>query len=165
MPYKSTAPLEAQSSKWRRARSSLPTVIQAPAQPLKRHAEEVGIQSDDERRQRARVDEDFEMDVDANEVLDSSELDLVDMEEETWVALDGYPRPLLDTAIDPDPALGDDDGRSRYAIDVECIVRQGFGDGSDETIAVELYRRVRPCGNIVRPASSSCTITNASEGH
>ena len=147
MPYKSTTPLEAQSSKWHKGRSSPPDTAPQPTQ-LKRKANELGNKEDGPRK-RARIEEDqcdHEMDLDQD--LDESTMDLVGSEEERWIAVDEYSLPLLGFAP-ADDSGSSFVGLSRYAIDIESIVRQGFGDGSDTSIGTDLYRRFRPCGAIV----------------
>jgi len=147
MPYKSTTTLEAQSSKWHKSRSSPPDTAPQPTQ-LKRKANELGSK-DDRPRKRARIEEDqygYEMDLDQD--LDESTMDLVGSEEERWIAVDEYSLPLLGFAP-ADDSRSSFVGLSRYAIDVESIVRQGFGDGFDTSIGTDLYRRFRPCGDIV----------------
>ena len=150
MPYKSTASLEAQSSKWHRSRSSPVDTAPKPTQ-LKRKAEELG-NKDDRPRKRARIEEDqneYEMDLDQDLDLDESMMVEVGSEEERWIAVDEYGLPLLGFASTDDSASPSFDGLSRYAIDVDCIVRQGFGDGSDGSIGIDLHERFRPCGVIV----------------
>jgi hypothetical protein len=155
MPYKSRTPLEAQSSKWHRSRSSLAGTASEPASS-KRKADKLG-NKDDRPRKRAREEEDqyeyeYEMDLDQELDLDESMMAQVGQEEEKWIAVDEYALPLLGFAP-ADDSGSSFVGLSRYAIDVESIVRQGFGDGSDTSIGVDLYRRFRPCGAIV---SDSC---------
>lgn len=152
MPYKSRTPLEAQSSKWHKSRSSLVGTASEPASS-KRKADKLG-NKDDRPRKRARIEEDqykYEMDLDQDLDLDESMMDEVG-QEEGWIAVDEYSLPLLGFAP-ADDSGSSFVGLSRYAIDVESIVRQGFGDGSDTSIGIELYRRFRSCGAIV---SDSC---------
>ena len=149
MPYKSTTSLEAQFSKWHRSRLSLVDTAPKPTQ-LKRKAEELG-NKDDRPRKRARIEEDqneYEMDLDQDLNLDESMMVEVGSEEERWIAVDEYGLPLL--GFTPTHSASPSfDGLSRYAIDVDCIVRQGFGDGSDASIGMDMYERFRPCGAIV----------------
>jgi hypothetical protein len=149
MPYKSRTPLEAQSSKWHKSRSSLAPTAPQPTQS-KRKANELGNKEDGPRK-RARIEEDqngYEMDLDQDLDLDESMMDQVGSEADRWIAVDGYYLPLLGFAPSGDSASSYV-GLSRYAIDVESIVRHGFGDGSDTSIGVDLFRRFRPCGSIV----------------
>jgi hypothetical protein len=153
MPYKSRSPLEAQSSKWHKSSSSLVGTASEPASS-KRKADKLG-NKDDRPRKRARIEEDqykCEMDLDQDLDQDESMMDQVGLEEDRWIAVDEYALPLLGFAPADDSASSFV-GLSRYAIDVESIVRQGFGDGSDTSIGTELYRRFRSCGAIV---SDSC---------
>jgi hypothetical protein len=153
MPYKSRTPLEAQSSKWHKSRSSLAGTASEPTSS-KRKANELGNKEDGPRK-RARIEEDqyeYEMDLDQDLDLDESMMAQVGQEEERWIAVDEYALPLLGFAP-ADDSGSSFVGLSRYAIDVESIVRQGFGDGSDISIGVDLYRRLRSCGAIV---SDSC---------
>jgi hypothetical protein len=155
MPYKSRTPLEAQSSKWHKSRSSLSGTASEPASS-KRKADKLG-NKDDRPRKRARIEEDqykheMDLDQDLDQDLDESMMDEVGLGEERWIAVDEYLRSLLGFAPADDSASRFV-GLSRYAIDVESIVRQGFGDGSDISIGVDLYRRFRSCGAIV---SDSC---------
>jgi len=151
MPYRSRTPLEAQSSKWHNSRSSLAGTASEPASS-KRKADKLGNKEDGPRK-RARIEEDqYEYEMDLDQDLDENMMDHVGSEEKRWIAVDKYALPLLGFA------LADDDtsayvGLSRYAIDVKSIVRQGFGDGFDIPIGIDLYRRFRPCGGIV---SDSC---------
>ena len=151
MLYKSRTPLEAQSSEWHRSRSSLAGTASEPASS-KRKADKLGNKEDGARK-RARIEEDqYEYEMDLDQDLDGDMMDHVGPEEERWIAVDEYALPLLGFA----PADGSTSsfvGLSRYAIDVESIVRQGFGDGSDISIGIDQYRRFRPCGAIV---SDSC---------
>jgi hypothetical protein len=149
MPYKSITPLEAQSSKWHKSRSSLAHTTPKQARS-KRNADELGTK-DDRPRKRARIEEDqyeYEMDLDQELDLDESMMVQVGLDEERWIAVDEYLRPLLGFAAADDSASSIV-GLSRYAIDVESIVRQDFGDGSDSSIGIDLYERFRPCGEIV----------------
>jgi hypothetical protein len=159
MPYKSRTPLEAQSSKWHRSRSSLAGTASEPASS-KRKADKLG-NKDDRPRKRARNEEDqyeyeyeYEMDLDQDLDLDEIRMAQVGQEEERWIAVDEYGLPLLGFAPSDDSASSFV-GLSRYAIDVESIVRQGFGDGSDTSIGVDLYSRFRPCGAIVSENTST----------
>lgn len=90
------------------------------------------------------------MEVDGD--MGESMLGEVDMEEEGWIAVDEYSQPLLGFA--QSDSTSSYVGLSDYAIDVECIVRYGFGNGDDETIVMDLYRRFRPCGAIVSTTDS-----------
>ena len=101
---------------------------------------------------RARIEEsqyEYQMDLDQALDLDDSMMVEVGSEEERWIAVDEYGLPLLGFAPTDDSASPSFDGLSRYAIDVDCIVRQGFGDGSDASIGMDMYQRFRPCGAIV----------------
>ena len=149
MPYKSRTPLEDQSSKWHKSRSSLAGTASEPASS-KRKADKLG-NKDDRPRKRARIEEDqygYEMDLDQDLDLDESMMAQVGSEDERWIAVDEYSLPLLGFTLD-DNSGSSFVGLSRYAIDVESIVRQGFGDGSDTSIGVDLYRRFRSCETVV----------------
>lgn len=153
MPYKSRTPLEAQSSKWHKSRSSLVGTASEPASS-KRKADRLG-NKDDRPRKRARIEEyECEMDLNQDLDLDESMMAQVGLDEERWIAVDEYALPLLGFAP-ADNSTSSFVGLSRYAIDVESIVRQGFGDGSDTSIGVDLYRRFRPCGAIVSENTST----------
>jgi hypothetical protein len=149
MPYTSRTPLEAQHTKWHKSRSLLAGTASEPASS-KRKADKLGNKEDGPRK-RARIEEyqeEYVMDLDQDLELNESMMDQVGLEEERWTAVDEYALPLLGFA----PADGSTSsfvGLSRYAIDVESIVRQGFGDGSDTSIGIDLYSRFRPCGVIV----------------
>ena len=87
---------------------------------------------DDMPRKRARMEEyhdDYEMDLDQDLDLDESLVVEAGLEEARWIAVDEYGLPLLGFAPTDHSGSSTFVGLSRYAIDVDSIVRQGFGDG------------------------------------
>lgn len=118
---------------------------------------------DDMPRKRARMEEyhdDYEMDLDQDLDLDESLVVEAGLEEARWIAVDEYGLPLLGFAPTDHSGSSTFVGLSRYAIDVDSIVRQGFGDGSDASIGMDMCKRFRPCGAIVSPSYQGFTDTD-----
>jgi hypothetical protein len=156
MPYKSTAPLEDQVIQWRKLRSSLASTTPArspPALSSKRNSIDLEYK-EDESRKKARIDESPSgMDLDGDFDVDM----MTEQDSNRWIAVGEDMRPLLGFALvnESENSPSEYVGLSRYAIDVDAILRYGFGAGDDDSVAGDLYRRFRPCGVIVRQFNTS----------